>query len=148
MSTPNTVLEHDRPAPPGARRRLVWLGIAIAAPPLLWNLQLLVLSAFAVYACYPAERPLGYPAHGMAFVPALEYAGDAAAILLTIVAGLVSLGYLRMAREQTAGSRNPAILWHFDSVCFMAYGGLLSSGGFLAAIVFEAIASIVVHPCV
>lgn len=148
MSTPHSVFEHDRPAPPGARMRLVWVAIAIVVPPLMWNLQLLLLSAFANYACYPGEMPLGQPAPGMAYVPALEYAVDAVAIVFTILAGLVSLRYFGLARETTRADPSAGVLWHFDSLCFMALGGMLSSGGFLAAIVFETIASLVVRPCV
>lgn len=147
MSTPQSVFEHDRPAPPGARTRLAWVALAIVVPPLLWNLQLLFLSALATYACYPGEMPLGTPAHGMSYVPALEYAIDAAAIVFTILAGLASLRYFRSARETTRAEPTAAVLWHFDSLCFMALGGMLSSGGFLAAIVFETIASLVVRPC-
>lgn len=147
MSTPNPTFEHDRPAPPGARERLVWLGLAIAAPPLAWNLQLLLLSAFSNYACYPGMGPLAAPAPGMEWVAILKWGVDIGALAIAAVSGVVSLYYLRLARAITRRDRSPAALWHYDSLCFMAFGGLLSSGGFFAAVVFEAIASIMVHSC-
>lgn len=140
-------MEHDPTPPPVERERLIWLTFAIIAPPLFWVLQLLFLSAFATYSCFPAYMPLLSPRPDMAWVSSLEVAGDALAILVALASGLISLRYLRLAWDRIAIHSDAISLWYLDRLCFMSLGGLLSAGGFLGAIVFETIASLMVTPC-
>lgn len=142
-----TTIEHDPPPSPRDKERAIWLGFAIAAPPLLWTLQLLVLSAFSNYACFPGDVPLGTPPQSQYWVNGLVVAGDIAAIVITLASGWVSLHYHRLANERLRSHKDAASLWHLDRLWFMALGGLLSSGGFLVAILFETIASLMVRPC-
>ena len=142
------VLEHDRPVGPQARTRLLVMSLAIALPPTFWNLQLLLLSSFANYACFPQYAPLPAPIGSMLWVHSFEYAFDLLAIAVAVLCGFVSLAEFRRA---TAAIRerpdDTQALWHLNRRCFMALGGMLSSGGFLVAILFQAIVSIMVAPC-
>ncbi len=141
-------LEHDRPPTPLDRRRFLWLVLAIGLPPLLWNLQLLVLSAFANYACFPGDTPLSGPAESMGWVTMLEWLVSIAAIVIAISCGFVSLRYWQLATNQIRAHEGDGFArWHLDRLCFMALGGILSSGGFLVAILFQAIVTIMVPPC-
>jgi len=140
-------LEHDRPPTPLDRTRILWLSFAIAMPPLLWNLQILVLSAFANYACFPGDEPLASPAPRMFWVHMLEYGADAIAILITLAAGWTAMHYFRLSREQIRAHSDAGSRWNLDRLCFMALAGMLSAGGFLGAVIFETIASIIMSPC-
>ena len=140
-----TTLEHDPPPSPPQQEQLIWLGLAITAPPVLWVLQLLVLSAFSTYACFPGDRPLTTPV--LSSIAPLSLAFDVAAIVVTIACGVIALRHYRLAHAQMRQHKDALSLWHIDRHCFMAMAGLLSSGGFLVAIAFEAIASLLVPSC-
>lgn len=140
-------IEHDPPPSPREKERLIWLSFAIAAPPALWIAQLLILSSFTNYTCYPGDILLGQEPPGMAWVHGLIIAFDVAAIVLTIAAGWVAFGYHRLARERLNRCHDALSIWHLDRLRFMAMGGMLSGSGFLVAIIFETIASLMVTPC-
>lgn len=139
-------LRHDPPPTPIDRVRIAWLVFAIAGPPLAWDLQLLILSAFTGYACYPGDYAVaGSP--GASWPIALKIVADSLAILVAVAAGIVSWRYLLLARQRIADHPAPLSLWHLDRVCFMALGGILSAMGFLVAVIFETIASFMVQLC-
>ena len=138
-------MEHDPVPPLPVRERLIWLSIAIGVPPVFWALQLLLLSAFTTYACFPAFAPLLQPTVG--WVSAWVWVVDLIAILAAAGAGLTSLHYFRPTRDRIAIHSDAISLWPLDRLCFMSLGGLLSSAGFLAAILFETLASFMATPC-
>jgi hypothetical protein len=140
-------MEHDPMPPRPARERLIWLSLAIMMPPTLWVLQLLLLSAFTTYACFPAFTALASPRPSMDWIGALVLAADLIAILAATGSGLLALNYFRLTRGRIATHRDALSLWHLDRLCFMSLGGILSSAGFLCAIIFETIASLMVPPC-
>lgn len=142
-----STMEHDPPLTPVERERLSLLAAAIAGPPALWVLQLLILSSFSGYSCFPAYTPILNANLGFSWLTVLDIAVDIAAIVLDICAALVSLRYLRLSRQKIHARSDVLSLWYFDRVCFMAVGGMLSSSGFLAASIFESIASFLVPPC-
>ncbi len=140
-----TTLEHDPPPSPSQRKQVIWLGTAIAAPPVFWVLQLLVLSAFSTYACFPGDTPLTEPVLGG--VGPLSLACDVIAILATTASGIVSLRHYRLSHARMRQHNDSLSLWHIDRHCFLGMAGILSAGGFLLAIIFEIIASILVPTC-
>lgn len=142
-----STIEHDPPPTPREKEHAIWLGLAIAGPPALWTLQILLVGPFAMYACFPGDVPLGSVPDNMRWVSGFEIAFNVAAIVLALACGWVSVRYYRVAQERIAGNRGALSLWHLDRLCFMAMGGMLSAGGFLTAIVFETIASLMVLPC-
>ena len=121
--------------------------MAIVVPPLFWTLQILLLGSFANYACFPADTPLSLVPDNMRWVQALEIGFNLLAVLATLASGWISLHYYRQAQHKLERSRGPLSLWRLDRLCFMSLGGILSSGGFLIAVVFETIASLMVLPC-
>lgn len=145
MSDAST-LRHDPPPTPADRERIAWLVFAIAGPPLLWTLQILVLASFANYACYPDDYAIA-TSPGLNWVAGIKIGIDVLAIVVAVASGIASWRYYTLAHQRISQHSDPVSVWHLDRLCFMALGGLLSSGGFLGAIVFETIASFMVRIC-
>jgi hypothetical protein len=139
MSTQS--LEHDPPPTTQQRRRAVWLGLAIAAPPAAWTAQLLLLTAISNYTCFPSDIPLRIPAHP--WVHAIALTVDCLAVIIALLSAAVAWQYLR---DHTAPTDAFGRLRQ-GRLHFVAMGGVLSGTGFLAAILFETIATLMVPPC-
>lgn len=139
MST--DTLEHDPGPTPLQRRRAIWLGFAVAAPPLAWSVQLLMLTAFSNYTCFPADTPIATPVQP--WVHPFAVVVDILALLVAVASAVVAWRYLRLRAEpQDALGR-----LRLGRLHFVALGGVLSGCGFFLAILFETIATLMVPPC-
>lgn len=149
MASRRDAIKHDPPVPPPDRQRLVLLFCSIAAPPLAWTIQLLLLSALANYACFPADMPRQAPVVEMGWLPALEMAVDAIALVIALASAIAPYRYLMIADAALAtGQQKKAVAtWYWDRTCFLSLAGVFSACGFAAAVIFESVASIQVPPC-
>jgi hypothetical protein len=134
-------LKHDPRPTPLQRNRGLWLGFAVAAPPLVWTVQLLVLTAFANYTCFPADTQIETPVQP--WVHPLSVAVDSVALLIALVSAAIAWRYFRLHAEP----RDALGRLRMGRLHFVAMGGMLSGTGFFAAILFESIATLMVPPC-
>jgi len=118
------------PAPETRSVRFHWLLFGVGAAPLFWAGQVMLAYGVTAYACYPGDHPV-----------ALADAGGLRLILL-LFDGIALAG-------GGAGALVSWRLWRHvkqERNRFLALWGLMSSLGFLAAILFNVIASLIVPP--
>jgi len=132
----------DRAVRPDLRRPLrLWFGV-IAAP-LVWLTQVLLNYGITALACYPAEAPHDVPLYGWSHAATIAF--DAFAILVGIAATVVSYGNWQMHGRRWP--KGHALDVTGERSHFLSVWGLLFSGGFLIAIVFEIIGDMTVPLC-
>jgi hypothetical protein len=112
---------------------------SIIAPPLAWSIQLMLAYVITAQTCYPTDHPRLAPPARAAHTALLVI--DVVAIVLTIAAGAVALRIWGRSRAAGPLSLERVIEAGEDRERFLAAWGLISSLCFLAAIVFETIAS-------
>ena len=132
--------------PPVKAPRRFWLGLfGASAAPLFWLGQLMLGYWVTAEACYGSDHP------GAAMSPAalrsLLIVFDAVAILAALVGGLVSTIVFRSARRDEDAPGIGIEVRVESRIRFLAVWGLLSSLWFLAAILFNTIASLGVPLC-
>lgn len=139
MSTQS--LEHDPPPTPLQKVRAIWLGLAVALPPIAWTIQLLLLTALSNYTCFPGETQVRAPLQP--WVHPLALGVDVLALLAALISASIAWRYLRDHIEP----RDALGRLRLGRLHFVAMGGLLSGLGFFVAILFETIATLMVPPC-
>jgi hypothetical protein len=119
------------PAPETRSVRFAWLLFGVGTAPLFWAGQVMLAYGVSAYVCYPADHPVA-PADV-----------DGLRLLLLLFDGIALAGCgagalvsWRLWRQVKAGRNRFLALW-----------GVLSSLGFLAAVFFNVIASLMVPPC-
>ena len=132
----------SRSGPERPHTSLTVLLLAVIMPPLFWSGQLLLSSAVSNIMC----RQSGARSSADALQSAL-FAFDAIALLAAIAAGLVAFKCWRAARDESGGDARQALEAGEGRSRFLALWGVLSSLWFLFAIAFNAIASVMVPPC-
>ncbi len=130
-----------RPLP--QRVSLFALLFGMLAAPLAWVGQFLLGYADSALLCFRGDHPLSSPPSDGVGATLIAY--DVAAILVAVAAGAVSVLSWRALAEDKE-SIAPAVT-HSGREHFMAVWGLFSSMWFLAAIVFNAIATVMVPLC-
>jgi len=120
-------------APETRSPRFLWLLFGCSAAPLFWLGQMILGYGVSAYTCYPGDHPLG-PSAG---------SGLAGALLvfdLIALAGCAAGAWVSWriwAQHSAKGGRNR----------FLALWGVMSSLWFFAGVLFNAIVSIMVTPC-
>lgn len=114
-----------------------------AAAPIFWTGQVLLGYGVTAYACYPGDHPVQITFGGAIFDVVLAF--DIVALIACIAGGLVSWRSWRRVR-QNSGHRHTLHTGEGRDR-FLAMWGLLSSLWFFFAILFNAIASLTVAPC-
>jgi hypothetical protein len=113
------------------------------AAPLFWIGQLVLSYSITAYACYPGDHPVRPSMTGALFEALLVC--DIVALLAAAAGAWVSWQSWRAAR---AGASHRHVLHTGEGRnSFLAIWGLLSSLWFFFAILFNAIASLMVPPC-
>ncbi len=138
---------HPESGEPSHYRRVsLALAYALFAAPAIWLLMWSVGYGVASEACYPGDSPLLRPAFGPVNVIGLG-------LLLVTVA--VSLGGVvtgwriwRRTREEHRGNHEHLMEIGEGRTRFLALCGLLASGLFALATVFELWALLILPPCV
>ena len=121
------------PAPETRSVRFHWLLFGVGAAPLFWAGQVMLAYGVTAYACYPGDHPVALADAGGLRLVLLLF--DGVALAGCGAGALVS--WRLWPRVEHGPGRNR----------FLALWGLLSSLGFLVAILFNIIASLMVPPC-
>ena len=120
------------PAPETRDSRFLWLLFGACAAPLAWLGQMMLDYGVTAHACYPADHPVGMASTESLFTVLII--SDLIALTLCAAGAWVSWSHWRHGLQ----GRNR----------FLALWGLMSSVWFFAAILFNAIASVAVPPCI
>jgi hypothetical protein len=142
---PRERVEH--PAPLRGRASLTWLWIGVVGAPVFWFAQEWLNYGFSSYTCYPGDTPLEVVPAGWNWFRTGVYVFDAAAILAALIAGYVSWRCWIATRAEMPGGAEAALELGEGRTRFLALWGMMYSVAFLAAIIFETIASIMVPLC-
>ena len=102
-------------------------GFGVYAAPAVWGAQLLIGYGLTAYACNPGRTALAQVAEGWGWTRGAALAVNLLAALVAVAAGLVSLSGWRATREEASRAR------------FLAIWGVLTSFGFLLAILFNTV---------
>jgi hypothetical protein len=120
-------------APEMRSPRFLWLLLGCSAAPLFWLGQMMLGYGVSAYVCYPGDHPLG-PTAGSGLTSALMMFN---LIALAGCAAGASVSWRIWAQLRAGDGRNR----------FLALWGVMSSLWFFAAVLFNAIVSIMVTPC-
>jgi hypothetical protein len=121
------------------RRRVgpLRLLVALYGAPLAWVAQMSLSEPLAAQACYPGGRPLSSPAWPPLQTTLALISG--ACLVAALASALVAWSVWRAVRdERVAGDGRPR---------FLAVLGLMSAGLFVAAVLFTALAVVLIAPC-
>lgn len=119
------------PAPETRSPRFLWLLFGASIPPLSWLGQMMLSYGLTTRLCFPGDHPVSLAATNLLF---------ASLLLFDLVAlAACAAGWLASWRVWRAGPSG--------RTRFLALWGLMSSLWFLAAILFNTTASILVPPC-
>lgn len=102
-------------------------GFGVYAAPAAWSLQLLIGYGLSAYACNPGRTALAQVAEGWGWTRGASLAVNLLAAVVAITAGLMSLSGWRATREWASTTR------------FLSIWGVLTSFGFLIAILFNTV---------
>jgi hypothetical protein len=127
------VLDPVGPAPETGSPRFLRLLFGCSAAPLCWLGQMMLGYGVTAYACYPGDHPLGPAAGSGLFVPLILF--DLIALAGCATGAFVS--WRIWAQHPASEGRNH----------FLALWGIMSSLWFFGAILFNAIVSVAVTPC-
>jgi hypothetical protein len=121
-----------------------WLLLfAVAGAPAAWSAHLLINYGLASQPCYPGHAPL---AAGSAS-PILLVAIDLIAIVVALAAGLVGFRIWRRYRYTGPGGFEDLMHLGEGRARFLGMWGVMFSIAFLAAILFDTIALLLVPSC-
>jgi len=133
------------PAPHRDRVRSVTLIFSAGVAPIFWLGQLMLAYAISAQVCFNGDHPTTITSSALLHAVLLGF--DVIAIAGAIAGGIVSYVSWRRVRHERAGGHRHMIEAGEGRTRFMAMWGMLSSGCFLFAIAFEAIASFMVPLC-
>jgi hypothetical protein len=141
MSSDSPLHEH----PPGYRTaiRILWIG-AVAVPA-FWFLEMLTGAALTGYACYPGLTPRDVAFDGWGWVSWARYVFEGLAAAGAGFGLLVSYRIWDDARRHAV--QDPRRELGEGRTQFIAIWGMLFSGGFLLAILFDVVITIMMPLC-
>jgi hypothetical protein len=122
---------------------LLWFGIVGA--PAFWFAQLVLGYGLWTYRCYPGDTPIVWNASAGLFATIAIF--DILAIAVAVAGFAVSWRVWRTVSDEKANETRPSTHIGEARNRFLSVWGMLSSGCFLAAILFATIASVAVPPC-
>jgi hypothetical protein len=133
------------PAPARHEVSLWTLLFGCSVAPIFWLGQTMLAYWVSAQVCYPGDHPTVTDAPGTLHTALAAF--DAVAILAALAGGIVSWRCWRMTQEEKKGGAHRALHTGEGRARFMALWGILSSIGFLSAILFNLISSIMVPLC-
>jgi hypothetical protein len=128
-----TVLDPIGPAPETASPRFLWLLFGCCAAPLAWLGHVMLAYGVTAAVCYPGDHPIPLPKTGPLFAVLIAF--DLIALIACAAGALVSWRIWQRLRPGEGRNR------------FLALWGLMSSLWFFSAVLFNAIASLMVPLC-
>jgi hypothetical protein len=133
------------PAPHRDRAALAELAFALAAAPLAWGAQLVIGYGVASHVCFAESAPRAASLSWAGAVPLLVV--ELIAIVVATVSAAVAYRLWRATREEASGGTRAMVEAGRGRTRFLALWGLMTSLGFLGAIVFSLIGLLVVPLC-
>lgn len=144
MTDATTTREIQHPAPRRNRVSTALLLLSVAAAPAAWSFQLISKYALTGHYCFPGDMPHAQMPPDQAWVWPLMIAIDGLALLIAAGALAISVRSWLTTREETAGR---LIAIGEGRARYLAMWGILTSAGFLFAVVLDLIALFVVPLC-
>lgn len=135
------------PAPHRDRVALAELAFALAAPPLAWAIQLVVGYGVASHVCFSGSAPNVSASFAWGRAIPLLLAVELVASLIAVSGAAVALRLWRATREEVEGGAEEMVEAGKGRTRFLALWGLMTSVGFLGAIMFSLIGLLVVPLC-
>jgi hypothetical protein len=133
------------PAPHRHKVSLVALGFGLAAAPIAWAAQTIFGYALSSRACFPGDTPRSAPLFYGAVPIAIEI--NIIAILVAAVAAAIAYRSWRVTRDEDDGRLHHLVEVGEGRTRFLALCGMLTSLGFLGAIIFASVAIVLVPLC-
>jgi hypothetical protein len=133
---------------PSPERHRVTTGpliFGLCAGPAAWAVASMASVTIAQEACYPGSTPLSAPAFGGAQV--MIAALHAIACVVAIAGGVVAYQSWRQTSHEHKGSSQTLLEVGEGRARFMAMAGILTSAGFLIAILFNVAAVVLGRVC-
>ena len=139
--------DSSHPSPHRDRVGLVPLFFGLWIAPAAWAGQLIVDYGLASYACYPRYAPQAHAVPGWGGLWWGLLAINIVAILAAAAGALVSYRDWQATREEHPGHFGHVLEAGIGRSRFLSLLGIMTSVGFLAAIVFDLIVLLVVPLC-
>lgn len=137
----------EHPAPHRGLVSDALLFTALLAAPLAWAAQLLLGYGLSSHACFPRGLPKAAPGPGWEWLPAGLLAINLAALVIALLATVVSYALWRRTREEAHGGHAQLIEAGAGRTRFFAIWGVWSGVWFVLQILFATIALIGAPGC-
>ncbi len=137
----------DHPAPGRAAVGPLALWFGLCGGAFAWSVLSIVNYSVAAQVCYPRMQPLAAPTIGSGRLTAILLTVAAAAIILSMAAGIVALRNWERTRQEVTGGAHWALDTGEGRTRFMALSSLMTSSVFILAILVHAITIVTVSPC-
>jgi hypothetical protein len=121
------------------------LGFGLAAAPIAWAAQTILGYVLSSQACFPGDTPRSAPLFTTAAPMATEI--NIIAILVAAAAAAVAYRSWRATRDEGEGRVNRLVEIGEGRTRFLAACGILTSLGFLVAMMFSSLAILLVRLC-
>ena len=136
---------HPSPARGRVGATSLWFGLCGGA--LAWSVLTIANYAIAAQVCYPQMVPLTTPKIGRGPLALILLVVAAGAILVSMIAAMVSLRNWRRTQDESQGDTHWALDTGEGRTRFMAVSSLMTSAVFLLAILVHTSAILFVSPC-
>jgi hypothetical protein len=133
------------PAPHRHEVSLFALGFGLAAAPLAWAAQTIIGYALSSHACFPGDTPRTAPLYAGAGQIALAI--NLIAIMVAAVAWAAAYRSWQATRDENDGQLHRLVEIGEGRTRFLALCGVLTSLGFLVAMIFASVAILLVPLC-
>jgi hypothetical protein len=133
------------PAPQRDKVSLLALGFGLAAAPLAWAAQTIIGYALSSHACFPGDSPRSMPLFAGAGQFAITI--NLIAIAIAVLAAATAYRSWRATRDEDDGRLRHLVEIGEGRTRFLALCGMLTSVGFLVAMIFASLAILLVPLC-
>jgi hypothetical protein len=138
----------EHPSPHRERVSQRALLLSIGAGPAAWITQLVVTYGFAAHGCNPsAQPPIMAPAGGWPGEHTLLLAVNLACLIVAVAAGLLAVACWRQTSGEKPGGGHTLLDIGEGRARFLAGCGVLTSAGFMLAILFNTAELFMVPAC-
>jgi hypothetical protein len=144
---PTHIADIAHPAPHRDRVALAELAFALAAAPAGWAIQLVVGYGLTSHVCFSGSAPDVSSSFAGGDAIALLLVVELIAFLVAVSGAVIAWRLWRATRQEVGGNAEEMVEAGKGRTRFLALWGVLTSLGFLGAIVFSLIGLIVVPLC-
>ncbi|HEX6860759.1 MAG TPA: hypothetical protein VF138_11250 [Caulobacteraceae bacterium] len=114
-------------------------GVGVYAAPAAWGLQFLIGYSLAAYACHPGRMALADVPEGWEWTRLFALVVNIVAAGVALWAGLVALSVWRATRREKDERSTRVLEAGEGRTRFLGVWGMLTSFGFLIAIIFDTV---------